>query len=415
VANALITTNFIVAEALRIAHNKSAFLGRVNTQYSDLYAKEGGKVGNTINIRKPVSYTTRSGPVANLQDTVQTTVPLVIQPEIGVDFYFSDYDLTLSVDEFSNNFIKPAAIALATRVDMTIASLFTGIPNFVGTPGTSPATADAVLAAGEALDNNAAPRDDERMLMLGPKANRTLVNGLAGYFNDQAKIGKQYRDGTVGVNTLGFDIGMSQNMPVYTVGPQGGTPLVNGASQGLTNASSTDNPNATTTTLVTNGWTAAAAPRVVAGDVITIAGVFGVNPDGKQPTGALRQFVVVNPASSDGSGNASITISPAIIAGGAYQNVTARPASGAAITVVSGTANTSYLNNIFWHKDAITFATVDMEMPKNQDMAMRETQDGVSMRFVRFWDGMNNRRVCRFDILAAYGLVRPEWAGRLTS
>ncbi|MEG7795898.1 P22 phage major capsid protein family protein, partial [Listeria monocytogenes] len=78
-------------------------------------------------------------------------------------------------------------------------------------------------------------------------------------------------------------------------GPLGGTPLINGASQGLINSGSTDNPFALTTSLVTDGWTAAAAARLNQGDTFTIAGVFSVNPETKASTGVLQSFVVVGP------------------------------------------------------------------------------------------------------------------------
>jgi hypothetical protein len=208
---------------------------------------------------------------------------------------------------------------------------------------------------------------------------------------------------------------MSPNTPVHTVGGLGGTPLVNGASQGTASGGSTDNPWASTTSLVTDGWTAAAANRLKAGDIITIAGVYAVNPDNKQNLGYLKRFVVTADAASDGSGNATLVLSPAIISGGAYQNVTALPADNAAITVLNGTASTAYPQNILFHKDAFTMVTVDMDVPKGMDMAERMVVDGVSMRFVRGFDITNNKRLCRFDVMAGFGSLQRDWALRLTA
>ena len=191
-------------------------------------------------------------------------------------------------------------------------------------------------------------------------------------FNDQATQGRQLKTGMMATN-LGLDFIMSQNLPTHTVGGLGGTPLINGANQGLINAGATDNnPYAATTSLITDGWTAAAANRLKRGDVFTIAGVFSVNPETKQSTGLLQQFVVTADAASDGSGNLTTTIYPAIIAGGAYQNVTARPADNAAITVLTGSANTSYGQNILFHRDAFTLVTADMEVPNGMDMAEKK-------------------------------------------
>jgi hypothetical protein len=412
-ADNLITSSIITAETLRILHNESAFLGNINREYNDQFAKTGAKAGATVNVRRPVQFTVRSGATANFQDVNETPVTITIQPEFGIDWDFTDFDLTLSVDKFSERYLQPAGKRLATELDMRIASLYKQVYNFTGTPGTTPTTALAALNAGVALDNNACPRDGNRTLALTPLSQAYMVDGLKGLFNSQQEVGKQYRTGMMGT-ALGMDFQMSQNLPTHQAGPQGGTPLVNGANQGIINSGSTDNPYAATTSLVTNGWTAAAALRLRAGDVFTIAGVFSVNPENKQSTGLLQQFVVTADVSSDASGNLTAVISPAIIAGGAYQNVTARPASGAAITVLTGAANTLNGQNVLFHKDAFTLVTVDMDLPRGMDMSERMVSDGVSLRFVRGFDITNNKRLCRFDILAGYAALRPEWACRLT-
>lgn len=413
-ANNVITSSIITNETLRILHNNSAFLGNINTEFEDQFAKKGLKAGSVINVRRPVQYTVRDGATANIQDVNESTVPITMEQEFGIDWAFSDYDLTLSIDEFTKRYLEPAGKRLAAELDARIATRFyRGVANFSGTAGTTPSTAQSVLDAAVLLDNNACPRDDNRMLALTPLANAKLVGGMSGLFNDQATQGRQLKTGMMATN-LGLDFIMSQNLPTHTVGGLGGTPLVNGANQGLINSGATDNPYASSTSLITDGWTAAAANRLKRGEVFTIAGVFSVNPETKQSTGLLQQFVVTADAASDGSGNLTATIYPAIIAGGAYQNVTARPADNAAITVLTGSANTSYGQNILFHRDAFTLVTADMEVPNGMDMAEKAMYEGVALRFVRGFDITNNRRICRFDMLAGYGLLRPEWAVRLT-
>jgi len=413
-ANAIITSSIITNETLRILHNESAFLGNINTEYEDQFANKGMKAGSVVNVRQPVQYTIRDGATINIQDVNETTVPITMEAEFGIDWAFSDYDLKLSIDEFSKRYLAPAAKRLAAELDLRIATRFyRGVANFSGTPGTPISTAQAVLDAAVLLDNAACPRTDGRMLALTPLSNAKLVGGMSGLFNDQATQGKQLKNGMMSTN-LGVDFIMSQNLPTHTVGGLGGTPLVNGANQGLINSGSTDNPSAATTSLITDGWTAAVANRLKRGDVFTIAGVFAVNPETKVSTGVLRQFIATADAASDGAGNLTVAIYPAIIAGGAYQNVTARPADNAAITVLTGTASTAYGQNIMFHRDAFTLVTADMELPKGMDMADRAVEDGVSIRFIRGYDITNNRRICRFDLLAGYGLLRPEWAVRVT-
>jgi len=413
-ANALITPSWITKTTLAHLMNTSAFAPYVNKDYTDQFRAGGAKVGTTINVRKPVQGTIRSGATASIQDVNEPQVPITVEPEFGIDWQFTDFDLTLTVDKFEERYLAPFGSRLAAEFDLRCAQrLYQKVYNFVGTPGTSPATADIGLQASEVLDNNACPRGDVRHFSLTPKANRTLIGGLSGFFNSQSVLGKQYESGML-QKSLGFEPHMSQNLPTHTVGGLGGTPLVNGANQGIINSGATDNPRADYTDLVTDGWTAAAANRLKAGDVFTIAGVFAVQPITKQVLADLQRFVVASDVSSDGSGNATVRIYPAIIAGGAYQNVSARPADNAAITVLTGTANTAYAQNIMFHRDALSVVTMEMDVPGGMDMASSSDYEGVSLRFVRGFDITNNKRICRFDMLAGFGVLRPEWACRVS-
>lgn len=423
-ANSLQTSTLITNEVLRIAHNQSAFLGNMNTDYDKMW---NGKYapGSTIQARRPVQFTIRNGATANIQDITESTVPVTVNPELGIDFAVSDFELATAVrndgsidDAFRTRYLKPAGLRIAAELDFQVATLIKNqTANFVGTPGTGPSTYQNIADAQIPLDNFACPRDGLRYAAFSPTANAALIGGLSGLFNAGPAISENYKKGVLG-DALGLNIMMSQNVPSHTVGPLGGTPLVNGANQGLINSGATDNPYGATTSLVTDGWTAAAALRLRRGDVFTIAGVNAVNPETKADTGALMQFVVTADTSSDGSGNATVVISPAIIAGGAYQNVTARPADNAAITVVTGTANTTYRQNIFWHRDAITFVSPELELPKGIDMgsvASLADEGSISLRFVRGFDITNNRRISRFDVLWGAAVTLPNWVVRRTS
>lgn len=423
-ANSLQVSTLITNDVLRIAHNASAFLGNMNTDYDTMW-KGKYAPGSTVYARKPVQFTIRNGAAANIQDITESTTPVTVNPELGIDFAVSDYDLATavrndgSIDKaFRDRFLKPAGLRIAAELDSQVATLIKNqTANFVGTPGTGPSSMADIANAQVPLDDFSCPRDGMRYGAFTPSANAALVPALSTLFNPNREIGDNFKNGVTN-NMLGLNLMMSQNVPSHTVGPLGGTPLVNGGSQGLTNAGSTDNPYAATTSLVTNGWTAAAALRLRRGDVITIAGVNAVNAETKQDLGRLAQFVVTADTSSDASGNATIVISPAIIAGGAFQNVTARPATSAAITVQTGTAGSTYRQNLFWHRDAITFVSPEMELPNNMDMASQASladEGSISLRFVRGFDITNNRRISRFDVLWGAAVTLPNWVVRRTS
>lgn len=430
-ANLHVTSTIVTNEILRIAHNSSAFLGKTNTDFQESWSGEY-KPGQTVKARAPVQFTHRDGEVANVQDVTERSVDVTLQPLLGIDFAVNSTDLATSVGKngeiastFQERYVKPAGLKLAALMDYRIALIAkNGFHQMMGTPGTPPATFADLLQAGVPLDRMSVPRDGNRMAAIEPGANATIVAGLSGLFNSQNVLGEQYKTGIIKTGA-GLDLAMSQNVPSHTVGPLGGTPLVNGANQGTTNAGATDNPFAATTSLVTDGWTAAAAARLNQGDTFTIGGVFSVNPETKASTGVLQSFVVVGPTasapgtvSSDGSGNLTMAISPAIIAGGAYQNVTARPADNAAITITSGAANTTYTNNIVWHRDAITFVSPKQDLPGGMEIATQASladAGGVSLRFVRGYDILNNRKISRLDILWGAAVTLPNFGVRRTN
>jgi hypothetical protein len=259
---------------------------------------------------------------------------------------------------------------------------------------------------GKKLDDFSVPRDDKRYYTLDQASNAAQVGALTGFFNSQKQVGFQYEDGIFvdGSNTVGFKIAMSQNIARQTVGALGGTPLTNGASQGLVSGW------ANTGTLVTNGWTGAVAQRLNVGDVFTAAGCFSVNPVTKQTTGQLLQFVVQAPGITDASGNMTISISPAIITAGPFQNCTAAPTSGGAITV-SGTAATSYARNLAWHPDAFELAVVKMEdLAEFGGWGAVRSQDGFSIRVFRQASISTDSVGNRCDVLYGWATPYPEQA-----
>jgi hypothetical protein len=90
------------------------------------------------------------------------------------------------------------------------------------------------------------------------------------------------------------------------------------------------------------------------------------------------------------------------------------PANGASVAVMSGSANSSYPQNLAHHQDAFTFATADLQVPSGVDFAAREIYDGISMRIIRDYDINNDQFPCRIDVLGGFAALRPEFACRIT-
>lgn len=402
-ANTILTPSMITNKQLQVIENNLTFAKGVNREYDDQFAKDGAKIGDTLNIRKPAKYIGRTGAALSLEDHKETSVPLVLDTQFGVDVTFTSKDLTLSLGDFSERVLKPAGSRIANEIDRKgLETAYASVYNAVGVAGTIPANIKTYAQAGAAMDFEGTPRDGNRSVVIDPLAQVEIIDATKGLFQSSNQIKEQYEQGNMGL-AAGFKWSMDQNIVTHQVGPLGGTPLVNGATaEGAA-------------TLVTDGWTASAAARLKKGDVFTIDGVFAVNPVSKQSTGQLRQFVVTADVSSNGSGQATIPISPAIYAASTGdKNVTALPADNAPITI-KGAANTLTPQHIAYHKNAFVLGCADLIMPKGVDMASRasDKQLGISVRMVRQYAIGTDTLPCRFDVLFGWKAVYPEFACRI--
>jgi hypothetical protein len=412
-ANQELTIGMITRETLAVLENQLTFTRLVNREFDDSFAKKGAKIGNVLNVRLPVRAFPANGQALILQDLTETSIPVALNKQYQRSFAVTSADLALNIDDFSKRFVRPFMMSMANEIDFDGLALVSQINNEVGTPGTVPTTIATFLAAAQRLNEEAAPMED-RYVIMSPGMNAAIVPALAGLFNPQVKIGAQNIKGIMGKNTFGADWYMDQNTRNQVVGPLGGTPVVNGAAQ-------------TGSSLITNAWTAAAASRLNVGDVFTIGagatGVFATNPQSGQSTGALRQFVVTAPGSSDGAGNLTINISPAIVVSGAFKNVTGLtaditgPANGATINV-NGAANTSSPRGLMFCRDAFTFVTADLPLYGGLDMGERAPLDqdlNISVRVIRDFDINMDRAPLRIDALGGWAVLYQQLAVRIAS
>lgn len=401
----LLNSSVIARESLMQFKNALGFTRGANRQYDDQYKGRGGaKIGNTVNIRLPHMYEVTDGAIVNVQGVQDRTIPLVLNERKHVAFSFSTEELTLNVEEFSKRYLAPAAVALANKVDVTGLRLAgERVYNSVGTPQATPTSLETYLEGAERLNDFAAPQGD-RTSLINPRASTKIVNALQALQHSGPEISKQYKDGVMS-RAAGFDWRMTQNISRHTVGPLGGTPLVDGSGQ---YGSEID----------LKGWTAAAANRLKKGDVIAFTGCYAVNPITLEATENLAQFVVTEDMNSDSSGDSVVKIYPAIQLDGPYRNVSAAPGHEAPVLIfghASSHANKVTANNLVYHKDAFILGCADLYIPKNVEMASIASDDesGLSIRFVRFYDGRTDELISRLDILFGWLVARPEWACRV--
>jgi len=409
-SNTALTASIVAKEALVILENELGILKNLHRAHEDEFTNSvnGYKIGDTINIRRPADFTVRSGATLSTQDVIEGKTTLTIDQQIGVDFQFTSQELTLKIGDLSERVIKPAMSSIVNSMASDVfTQMYQGTYNWIGTPGTTLTTFAGFAKAAERLDLMSVPMEG-RTAGLHPTDFWGLVGSQTALYSPTL-VGTAYRDGDLG-KIGGIDTKMSQVLPTHTVGPLGGTPLVNGASQNVTYDTA---KNTWTSSLITDGWTASAASRVKAGDIFTIANVYMVNPKTKVKTSVLQQFVVTADGSSDGSGNLTLTVSPPIISSGAFQTVDSVPADNAALTFL-GTASTAYRNNLVFHKNAMSLAVVPMEMPQAAYNGSRQSYKGLSVRVIPIYDGTNDISKWRLDLLYGRKLIDPRLATRMS-
>ena len=411
-SNNLLTISKITNEALMVLENELTFTGQVDRNYDDQFAVVGAKIGQTVNVRRPGRFLGAIGPNLVVEDFNETSVPVTLSTQFQVSTQFTTQDLALSLDMFSDRILKPAIATVANKMDrdgLLVAKNNTA--NIVGTAGTAPTGLITYLTAAAYLDSEGAPRDGRRSCTIEPFTSSTIVDSLKGLFVPTAQISDQYTKGLMGKDSGGMSWYMDQNVVSQTFGSY---------------SSATLSCNVTTATgFLTSGWAyssnitigaTSAAATLNQGDTFTIAGVYAVNPQNRQSYGKLRNFVVQSTTAIGSGGTATVTVVPAVITAGQFQNVSVTTTGSQTVTPFNNTGVTSP-QNILMHRNAFTLACADLELPEGVHFAGRASDKelGLSIRVVRQYTINNDSIPTRLDVLYGWAPLYPELACRIAS
>jgi len=414
-SNNLLTISKITNEALMVLENELTFTGEVDRNYDDQFAVVGAKIGNTVNVRRPGRFIGTTGPALNVEDFNETSVPVTLSTQFHVDTQFTTQDLALSLDMFSDRVLKPAIAAIANKIDRDgLVMAKNNTANIVGTAGTPPTGLITYLTGAAYLDSEGAPRDGRRSCIVEPFTSATIVDSLKGLFMPSAKITSQYEKGLMGTDSAGMKWKMDQNVVNQTFGSYSTATLACATT--------------TATGFLTSGWASTSTIALTAttataglkqGDVIQIANVYAVNPQNRQAYGSnkLRNFVVTADVTVATSGTTSVTVSPAVITAGQFQNVNVASTSASAVVTPFNNTGVVSPQNIIMHRNAFTVAMADLELPEGVHFAGRASDKelGMSIRVVRQYTINNDSIPTRLDVLYGWAPLYPELACRVAA
>jgi len=391
-ANAFITTDMVADHALMKFSENATFLKGVNTEYDDSFAKSGAKIGDTLRVPVPQHGLVRRGRIADPTPLTTIVRPVTVFGQRGIDVVFNSAEMALDIEELGRRYIDQQIADLVISIEEEVLQMaIQATPNQTGPVTTDFVAANSLFYANMARklqEDNGAFKGAKEML-LSTSANLRYVDSLKGLFNAQEQIAVQYKEGYMG-RAAGYDWNNSTVMPRQLRG------TANGAYTAIAGQSGS------TITL------AAGAGTILKGEVITFSGAIAVHPQTKKSLGYARQFVVTADYAG-GAGN--ISVYPAVVTSGSEQNVVAFTAS---TVTVPGTSGIDQDISLAFTKDAFTFGTVDL--PEYPDRpCSRRVFEGISMRVAQGSDIINDQFIMRFDIMCAFGALRPEWACRLAA
>ena len=402
-ANTRITSSFITREFLSVLHSNCAVLRSCDTSWNKLFGKSigpVGKAGPTIGIRKPALGSIRTSWGMDSTDITETSVSLTVDQIVGVDLNFDDASMALSVEDFSERFITPNALKMASYIDYSVASYIeqnTFNTQAVDALGTAPNALKYFMGARQKIYENLAPMDERLNVIIAPRTEALIVPALAGQYNPQNNISDMYMKGQMST-ALNMDWYTSQTLPAHTHGTctTGTSPAVSGWSG---------------STLTISNMTSSGT--LTAGDVFTLSTVYAVNFETKQTYSSLQDFTVTSTTTGSGT-NITVSVSPTPVLTGPNQNISTTPVAGVAV-FRQNTASQIVQNDLILHPKACALAFVDLELPNNMEMASRVSANGVSIRFLRGYDISNARYLSRMDCFFGRVMQRPEWAAKIIS
>jgi hypothetical protein len=391
----------------------------VLSRAASVYSTDGMEMERAADtIWRPQPYVAQSftgtDMTSNFKDYTQLSVPASLGFSKSVPWTLTAKELRDALQE--QRLGDAAKQKLASDINVALMAVAANQGSLV-VKRTVAATGFDDVALMDAIMNEQGIQSFDRYAAFSSRDYNNMASNLAGRGTMQGKPTNAYEKAYVG-NVAGFDT-FKLDYANRLTAAAGVTVTVNGANQYYTpkaistastgEVSNVDNRFQTITIGVVSG-------TVKVGDAFTIAGVNAVHHITKQDTGQLKTFRV-NAIVTGGGGAGTIQITPPIIsAQGAtdaeleYQNVTATPANGAAITFL----NTVAANvNPFWQKDALEILPGRYAVPEDAGTAVMRasTDQGIELVMQKFYDINTMKTKYRLDTLFGVVNKQPEMSG----
>ena len=374
--------------------------------------------GSTVDFKRPHDYKTIRTSGGDISSSTKSEI-IAGKATGTVQNYFTaatewgNVEEALQLDQLED-ILAPMARRIVTDLELDFASFMLKNSSLrYGTHGTAVDAWSDVAGAGATLDAIGVDPSTDRYYLMNPFTTAALASAQSGLNSVDSLIRTAWENAQISTNFGGLRALSATTMASFTSS--------SGADRAGTLSSAPDATYVTakdtmTQSLAVTGFQANMV--VKAGELVTIASVNRLNCSTRQAmvsaTGGNVAWtgVVTADVTLGASGEGTLVVAgPAIYeATGQYNTVTAAPASGAVITIVSATA-TLYQPNLFYAKQAFGMGTVKLPKLYSTD-TVATTSDGMSIRISKYSSGDANSQKIRFDLLPAYACFNPMMSGQ---
>ncbi len=378
----MLTAKLIARRALPILQQNLVFPALVALDFSNTYAKKG----DTIQVKRPAVYIADEfGSTINLQDINPFPVFVKMDKIADVSVAVTAKQLALELDDFENDVLRPAVIAIAEKVNRDGLDLYKYVPNFEGASGTTPDGLDDIANARKALNIAKAPNTD-RFAVWDPDADAKLSIVDAIVSAEKSGSTAALKEGAIG-RVQGINNYMCQDVKVHTAG---GYTALEDVTVTVETANNAYDTGATGLPYSLATFTSAAGTsteKLLKGDIMTIAGKqYTVLADSAAAVAGVVSDVKLFPALTEDVTNEEVTFAD-VLAG-------------------------AHVANMAFNRNAFGFVTRPLEPAAGADNSI-ESFGGLSIRVVIQYDIDTKKTIMSIDALYGWAPLYPELAVRI--
>jgi hypothetical protein len=367
---------FFAQEALIQLEKVMGMAGRVHRGFDSATKARG----DTIQIRRPATFVATAAPAQD-SDLSTEMVSITLDQWDEVKFSLTDKDLSLTAPQIITDHIRPAAVALADKIDLALASLYRDIP-WVVAQTASPALSDIGAARKIMFDNKVPLRDQTNLhFMIDGATELAYINALAAPGQQANTQDPSLREGSIG-RLYGFDVWANQNTPVHT----------SGVAADATGAVDSG------TTGYAKGATAMHVDGLTSGATLKRGDTFAI-------TGDPQRYVLTADGTNETTGDIDIAFAPPLKQAVAEDVVVTFTLTGAA----KG-------QNLAFHRNAFALATAPLSTMGNELGARiavaTDPITNISLRSRLFYVGDESKVKVALDVLYGFKTLDPNLAVR---